>query len=295
MINELPTETSYSYKNIFLYICLFLLVAGGIGTALYFLISRKKSCKTDKDCKSGQTCNGGKCQSPASGCNSDKDCASGQTCNGGKCQSPASGCNTDKDCASGNTCVNGQCQPVVPSSGCSTDSDCAKGHTCVSGKCQPVTPPTTEVTLKNYDDTQSGDVDVLAYYKFISPVNNCKIKNITVHASGDTNNNGFILCAVNLKDGKEIYDSTKAVKFLDKYPNIPGDTSFSGNIDTDIMDVTLNHMENIPILNKEDFIYINWTTNNPKNPSFPKDPYGKIHTYKTNDDNNLAVSLTYTY
>jgi hypothetical protein len=270
MINELPTEVSYSYKNIFLYICLFLLVAGVIGITLYFLIFRKKSCKADKDCKSGQTCNGGKCQSSASGC---KD---------------------DSDCASGNTCVNGQCQQVAPAaSGCGADKKCAEGNTCVNGKCQPL--PTTEVTLKNYDDTQSGDVDVLAYYKFISPVNNCKIKNITVHASGDVNNNGFILCAVNLKDGKEIYDSTKAVKFLDKYPNIPGDTSFSGNIDTDIMDVTLNHMENIPILNKEDFIYINWTTNNPKNPYFPKDPYGKIHTYKTKGDNNLAVSLTYTY
>jgi Cys-rich repeat protein len=99
MINELPTEVSYSYKNIFLYICLFLLVAGGIGTAVYFLIFRKKSCKTDKDCKSGQTCNGGKCQSPASGC---KD---------------------DSDCAKGNICVNGQCQPVAPSSGCKDDSD----------------------------------------------------------------------------------------------------------------------------------------------------------------------------
>ena len=233
MINELAPEMSY--KNIFLYTFLFLLIAGAIAVTLYFLAFRKKSCKADKDCKSGHTC------------------------------------------------VSGKCQVAPPGSGCKDDSDCASGQTCQQGKCQP--PPITEVTLKNYDETQPLDVAVLAYYKFVSPVDNCKIKNITVHASGDVNNSGFILCAVNLKDGKEIYDSTKAVKFLDKYPNIPGDTSFSGNIDTDIMDVTLNHMENIPILNKGDFIYINWTTNNSST--------GSIYTYKTND-NTLAVSLTYT-
>jgi hypothetical protein len=291
MINELPKEVSYSYKNIFLYICLFLLVAGGIGTTIYFLIFRKKSCKTDKDCKSGQTCSGGKCQSPASGCKD--DCAKSHTCVSGKCQpvAPSSGCKDNSDCQKGHTCVNGKCQPVAPSSGCKDNSDCQKGKTCVNGQCQHVTPPTNEVTLKNYDETQPIPVNVLAYYKFVSPVDNCKIKNITVHASGDfQDSSGFILCSVNLKDGKEIYDSTKAVTFLTDYPKVLGDTSFSGNIYSGIMDVTLNHMENIPILNTGEFIYINWTTNSPT---------GIVYTYEineTNDNKNtLAVSLTYTY
>ena len=236
MINELPTKAmEVSYKNIFIYICLFLLVAGGIGTALYFLVFRKKSCKADKDCKSGQTC------------------------------------------------VSGKCQPVNPPSPGGCDPKCTEGQTCNNGKCQAQ--PTTEVTVKNYDETQSVSDRSLLYYKFVSPVNNCKIKNITVHASGDVNNDGFILCLVNSTDGKEIYDSTKAVSFLEKYPAVLSDTSFSGNIDASIMDVTLNHIENIPILNKGDFIYINWTTNSGAG--------GSIYTYKTND-NTLAVSLTYT-
>ena len=130
-----------SYKNIFIYICLFLLVAGGIGTALYFLVFRKKSCKTDKDCKSGQIC------------------------------------------------VSGKCQPVKPPSPGGCDPKCTEGQTCNNGKCQAQ--PTTEVTVKNYDETQSVLDRSLLYYKFVSPVNNCKIKNITVHASGDVNNDGL--------------------------------------------------------------------------------------------------------
>lgn len=127
MINELPKEVSYSYKNIFLYICLFLLVAGGIGTALYFLISRKKSCKTDKDCKSGQTCNGGKCQPvapPASGCNTDKDCASGNTCQQGKCKS-VSKKNTGDHCANNSECASDACGYVTNDS----VRQCCAGHT----------------------------------------------------------------------------------------------------------------------------------------------------------------------
>lgn len=232
MINELAP--GMSYKNIFLYICLFLLIAGAIGVTLYFLVFRKKSCKADKDCKSGQIC------------------------------------------------VSGKCQVAPPSPG-GCDPKCTEGQTCNNGKCQAQ--PTTEVTVKNYDETQSVSDLSLLYYKFVSPVNNCKIKNITVHASGDVNNDGFILCLVNSTDGKEIYDSTKAVSFLEKYPAVLSDTSFSGNIDASIMDVSLNHIENIPILNKGDFIYINWTTNNSST--------GSIYTYKTND-NTLAVSLTYT-
>jgi hypothetical protein len=151
MINELAPEVSY--KNIFLYTFLFLLIAGAIGVTLYFLVFRKKSCKADKDCKSGQTCVSGKCQvaPPSSDCKSNNDCKLGQTCFSGKCQqfvppTPSSGgCTIDKDCGLGKACVGGQCQPVVPpsSGGCNADKDCGSGKACVGGQCQPVSKKNT--------------------------------------------------------------------------------------------------------------------------------------------------------
>jgi len=143
--------------------------------------------------------------------------------------------------------------------------------------------PTT-VTLKNYDQTQTTQISEY-YYKFICPKDNCTVTNITVHASGDANNNGYILCKVNLKDGREIYNPSNN-KPLIGYPNIMGDTSFDGNIGTNIIDIGLTNIQtNIPVLNKGDFVFIQWTSNS---------PYGSVNTYKTNDTNTLAVSLTYT-
>ena len=149
MINELSTNApdDVSYKNIFLYICLFLLVAGAIGVTLYFLVFRKKSCKADKDCKSGQTCVSGKCQqfvppTPSSGgCTTDKDCGSGKACVGGQCQPvvppiPSGGCTTDKDCGSDKACVDRQCKPVSKKN---TGDHCTNNSECVSNACGFVT------------------------------------------------------------------------------------------------------------------------------------------------------------
>jgi Cys-rich repeat protein len=140
MINELPTKApEVSYKNIFLYICLFLLIAGAIGVTLYFLVFRKKSCKADKDCKSGQTCISGKCQvaPPSSDCKSNNDCKLGQNCVGGQCQPvippiPSGGCTTDKDCGSGKACVGGKCQPVSKKN---TGDHCSNNSECASNAC----------------------------------------------------------------------------------------------------------------------------------------------------------------
>lgn len=169
MINELSTNApdDVSYKNIFLYICLFLLVAGAIGVTLYFLVFRKKSCKADKDCKSGQTCVSGKCQvaPPSSDCKSNNDCKLGQNCVSGKCQqfvppTPSSGgCTTDKDCGSGKACVGGQCQPVVPpipSGGCTTDKDCGSDKACVDRQCKPVSKKNTGDHCANNSECASN-------------------------------------------------------------------------------------------------------------------------------------------
>lgn len=159
MINELPTKApEMSYKNIFLYTFLFLLIAGAIGVTLYFLVFRKKSCKADKDCKSGQTCVSGKCQvaPPSSDCKSNNDCKLGQNCVSGKCQqfvppTPSPGGCTPA-CEPDQTCFGGQCQSVPPTPNCKKcTSDqtlacrkndnvyCTENSECTSNACGLVT------------------------------------------------------------------------------------------------------------------------------------------------------------
>jgi hypothetical protein len=230
-----------------------------------------------------------------------------------KSPSPKSNtCMIDQDCQNGYVCLNKMCiaqaPRVVPSDNCNISADCrgfnmeCKNQKCVA-KSQPgpsgspgsqpspqpgpsgsSTQNPTTVTLKNYDQTQTTQISEY-YYKFICPKDNCTVTNITVHASGDANNNGYILCKVNLKDGREIYNPSNN-KPLIGYPNIMGDTSFDGNIGTNIIDIGLTNIQtNIPVLNKGDFVFIDWTSNSPG---------GSVNTYKTNDTNTLAVSLTYT-
>jgi len=224
-----------------------------------------------------------------------------------KSPSPKSNtCMIDQDCQNGYVCLNKMCiaqaPRVVPSDSCKNSEGCPVNMECKNQKCvtkspsgpsgSPGTPGSSEsstqnpttVTLKNYDQTQTTQISEY-YYKFICPKDNCKITHITVHASGDVNNNGYILCKVNLKDGREIYNPSNN-KPLIGYPNIMGDTSFDGNIGTNIIDIGLTNIQtNIPVLNKGDFVFIDWTSNSPG---------GSVNTYKTNDTNTLAVSLTYT-
>lgn len=131
MINELPTKApEVSYKNIFLYTFLFLLIAGAIGVTLYFLVFQKKSCKSNNDCKLGQNCVSGKCQqfvpsTPSSGgCTTDKDCGSGKACVGGQCQ-PVSKKNTGDHCANNSECASNACGFVTGD----PYTQCCAGHT----------------------------------------------------------------------------------------------------------------------------------------------------------------------
>jgi len=59
MSSDLPVVapvSELSHKTVIIYLCVFLLVVGGIGAAIYFLVFKKKSCKTDSDCGSDEVC-----------------------------------------------------------------------------------------------------------------------------------------------------------------------------------------------------------------------------------------------
>ena len=57
MTPDVSTPVSeLSHKTVLIYLCVFLLIVGGIGTALYFLVFKKKSCKIDSDCSTDEIC-----------------------------------------------------------------------------------------------------------------------------------------------------------------------------------------------------------------------------------------------
>ena len=57
MTPDVSTPVSeLSHKTVIIYLCVFLLIVGGIGAALYFLVFKKKSCKIDSDCSTGEIC-----------------------------------------------------------------------------------------------------------------------------------------------------------------------------------------------------------------------------------------------
>lgn len=90
-------------------ILLIILIIGNLillGTIL-FLIFKKQSCKSDKDCGTGKKCVKGSCTKTTT-CDSYKDCATGQVCLKGVCVN-SSTCKTDKDCTTGQICLKGAC------------------------------------------------------------------------------------------------------------------------------------------------------------------------------------------
>jgi Cys-rich repeat protein len=113
------------------------------------------SCQHDSDCRSGLSCDNGKCSSTSTGtCAKDSDCPAGQSCVDGACQGgttdgggmtdgtvshdrdvPNGGaCTGNADCQSG-LCLNRTCMPTTPPPGsCNTNADCTTG-TCVNGSC----------------------------------------------------------------------------------------------------------------------------------------------------------------
>jgi microcystin-dependent protein len=115
MAPDVPVPSSeLSHKTVLIYIFVFLLIVCAIGAALYFFVFKKKSCKIDSDCSTGEICHDGKCQKlvPSNKCKSDNDCGNNQVCdiNSGKCIAKPSQkqCQQDEDCGNG-SCINNKC------------------------------------------------------------------------------------------------------------------------------------------------------------------------------------------
>lgn len=115
MAPDVPVPSSeLSHKTVLIYIFVFLLIVAAIGAALYFFVFKKKSCKIDSDCSTGEICHDGKCQKlvPSNKCKSDNDCGNNQVCdiNSGKCIAKPSQkqCQQDEDCGNG-LCINNKC------------------------------------------------------------------------------------------------------------------------------------------------------------------------------------------
>jgi microcystin-dependent protein len=107
-------SSELSHKTVLIYIFVFLLIVCAIGAALYFFVFKKKSCKIDSDCSTGEICHDGKCQKlvPSNKCKSDNDCGNNQVCdiNSGKCIAKPSQkqCQQDEDCGNAQ-CINNKC------------------------------------------------------------------------------------------------------------------------------------------------------------------------------------------
>jgi len=158
MNSDLPVAapvSELSHKTVIIYLCVFLLIVGGIGAALYFLVFKKKSCKTDSDCKTGEICNDEKCYKidPSTKCKSDGDCGNNQVCDSGKCVTKPSQtqCTKDGDCGNGMICDNGKCVTKPSQKQCTKDGDCGNGMICdiKSGKC--VTKPSQKQCQQDED------------------------------------------------------------------------------------------------------------------------------------------------
>ena len=143
MSSDLPVVapvSELSHKTVIIYLCVFLLVVGGIGAALYFLVFKKKSCKTDSDCSTGEICNDGKCYKidPSTKCKSDGDCGNNQVCDSGKCVTKPSQkqCTKDGDCGNGMICdiKSGKCVTKPSQKQCTKIEDCGNAQ-CINNKC----------------------------------------------------------------------------------------------------------------------------------------------------------------
>jgi len=103
----------------------------GLASTLTFALSlsgcptkKPGSCTKDSDCKKGEKCVKGKCQS----CATDKDCGPGKQCVNGVCRKGPGYCDTNKDCPDGKVCKDHMCQACVK------DAECPSGK-CVKGRC----------------------------------------------------------------------------------------------------------------------------------------------------------------
>lgn len=86
------------------------------------------SCKTTKDCKTGQVCVENRCVE----CGQSSDCEAGEQCKDNTCVAAAE-CTRDDQCPVGKACLGGKCQA------CKSDTDCGAGGSCEAGACARAT------------------------------------------------------------------------------------------------------------------------------------------------------------
>jgi hypothetical protein len=112
------------------------------------------SCSSDRDCKSGLTCDQGtnECKTETGGgCSTDSQCQSNHTCYQGTCQGNIfAPCSTNSECVLPLSCFQQSTQPnnVCGSQACTSSSDCrdAGREYCSSGTCllRPQQPCTSD-------------------------------------------------------------------------------------------------------------------------------------------------------
>lgn len=102
-------------------------------------LAAPEPCAFDSDCPEQLVCVAGAC---AAECQADGDCRAGQTCRVGRCQSPdlpSAGCRRNSDCGPAEQCAAGECQdaPTPPEPECAYDSECkTAGQHCTDGVCR---------------------------------------------------------------------------------------------------------------------------------------------------------------
>jgi peptidoglycan-associated lipoprotein len=103
------------------------------------------SCKTNKDCKTGQVCFENRCVE----CGQTSDCEAGEQCKDHACVAAAQ-CTRDDQCPVGKACLGGVCKS------CASDAECGVGGRCEAGACTRATPCTKDEECADDEDCVNG-------------------------------------------------------------------------------------------------------------------------------------------
>ena len=177
------------------------------------------ACKTNVDCKGGQSCNPmGICQDTK--CTDNKDCVNGGRCNGGICK-PDNQCTTSADCASSEICSGGFCSKPQVACGEVNNHviityECGEGcQTCPANfVCSPTS---RKCIFGNITGPKSGfNGDTVSFYSWIG-------NNVTA----------CVNCLVEVKDpsGKLTNYTTNAKGNIALIPNVKGQYNLTLLID----------------------------------------------------------------
>ncbi len=103
------------------------------------------TCKSEKDCKTGQACSENKCVE----CAEDSQCPKGKRCSANACVASVE-CTKDDQCSAGKVCQAGKCKP------CATDGECPNGGSCQAGACTKGTKCSKDTDCADDEDCKGG-------------------------------------------------------------------------------------------------------------------------------------------